>query len=703
MTTTPHSHIEARAQQSRFHAATLDSTTSLDIDLIDVDLSAGGRELIAGARVHLQSGIKYGLIGRNGSGKSTLLLAIAERIIPGIAPSVRIVYVSQLEQDVDKALPKTKKVTVVEHILKSHTELQTLLEEQALLERALDSGVPDEPQKLLNQVLLKRAERALIEAQLVAQRRSGARGKKAREEEIAAELELKMAKLKLGSADIDPDCSLKISTLLSEVQLNLELLDAETIHARTRTILQGLGFSDDMMNGPFASLSGGWRSRCKLALALIVPSDVLLLDEPSNFLDLESVIWFQQYLISLLQTVVLISHDRSFIDAVSDETMIVRQNKLEYFTGTPSEMEEAERKERLGKVKQQAALDKKKKHIEASIAQGQKTAKKTGDDNRMRMVKSRTKKLEERWGNETSANGTRFKINRDLAGFHNSRRNAIEIRAEEAEVRMRLPPSAELRSEGTFMVSLENVSAGYGKKGREKVVVEGVNLVIAHGETVAFVGRNGQGKSTLAKLILGELQPLKGTVKRHPAIKIGYFDQRSVESLPTANDITPLKILMQQFESSTTPANEPSARGVLASFGLGGTLASHTPARLLSGGQKVRLALALLFYDPPNFLIMDEVSTHLDFATIQALSRELKNWKGALVLVTHDRHFCNVVTGASSIDSDDDEDSSGGSDDGLPIATPRVYYVRKGGMRLLDGGMDEYEGIVERRLAKRGL
>ncbi|ODO05526.1 hypothetical protein I350_04577 [Cryptococcus amylolentus CBS 6273] len=694
-------HIEARAQQSRFHAATLNSTSALDIDLQDVDLTVGERELVSGARVHLKSEVKYGLVGRNETGKSTLLVAIAERMIPGIPPSIRIVHVSQLEEA--DATPVSEHVPVIRHVLDSHLELKSLLDEQTLLERAQDAGHEEESQKLLNQVLLQRAERSLVESQSVALRRSGARGKKAREAEIAAEEALEATKRKFETNTVEPDASLKITSLLSDVQLSLEFIGADTIESRTRGILRGLGFSDEMIDGPFGSLSGGWRSRCRLALALLIPSDVLLLDEPSNFLDLESSIWLQHHLRSLDQTIVIVSHDRSFLDAVSDETMIIRQNKLEYFPGTPTEKEEAERKERLGKVRQQAALDKKKEHIEASIAQGQKSAKKTGDDNRLRMVKSRSKKLNDRWGNETSAKGTRFKLNRDLAGHHFSNRDAIEIQQEEPEVRIKLPEAAGVRGGHVgSLLSLEGVEVGFGKGKGRKVVLEGADLVMGYGETVVLVGRNGQGKSTLAKLILGELQPTRGTVKRHPALKTGYFDQHTVESLPTLDNITSLQIFLDRFKDSATPVTEQSARRILGGFGLGGRLASHTPLKLLSGGQKVRLALALLFHDPPNFLILDEVSTHLDFSTIKALSRELRKWQGGLLLVTHDRYFCNVITGNVFIDSED-ESPPIASDDECSSSPPRVYLLRKKGMRLLEGGMDEYESIIERRLLKRGI
>lgn len=234
--------------------------------------------------------------------------------------------------------------------------------------------------------------------------------------------------------------------------------------------------------------------------------------------------------------------------------------------------------------------------IEASIAQGAKSAKATGDENRQRMVKSRQKKLDERWGAETSAKGTRFKLNRDMAGFHLSNRSQISIEEREKQVKIKLDDPPPLRTLGD-LIHFDSVEFAYPKT--KTPLLSGVTFTVEQGGRLALVGANGNGKSTLAKLMMGELKPTKGTITRHPSLppsKIGYFSQHSVEnlSMPISNDsqdrstpVTALSYFIDHFEARGETLEPQVVFQCLGSFGLQGKVASETPLAQLSGGQKV--------------------------------------------------------------------------------------------------------------------
>ncbi|KAL0956788.1 hypothetical protein HGRIS_002907 [Hohenbuehelia grisea] len=583
--TTKEPKITATSQQSRFHAETLD--TSTEIDLKDVTIAIGDRELITGSRLKLKEGIRYALVGRNGTGKSTLLQCIADKLIPGIGKSLRVVLVSQVTDSAraSEVLGNAgNDPSVLQHVVQGDAERTTAMSEFQSLTRAVEANSMEQTQLIVSEIRLSRLKADLEEARKIASRTSGARGKKAREDEIKAEEKVKEAELALKECNVELDILDQASKMLSEITMTLELLDSSTTESRAATILIGLGFSQTMMDSPYKSLSGGWRSRCALATALLVQSDILLLDEPSNFLDLDATLWLEHYLNAQTQTLVLTSHDQVFLNNVVDETVILREKTLRYFEGTPRAFEIDERKRHKAAVKTQGALDKKKEHIERSIQQGKASAKQTGDDNKLRMAKSRQRKLDERWGAETSAKGTRFKLNRDLAGFHLTNRAEIEIETAEPKVKISLPDPAKLRTIGD-LIHFDNVTFKWPKAA--KATFEGVNFTVDQGGRCAFVGANGQGKSTLAKLIMGELSPTKGTIVRHPLLKIGYFSQHSVEDLSGNVQTTALQHFLDYFEQRGEKVAESEARACLGSFGLGGKIASDTPLRVLSGGQKV--------------------------------------------------------------------------------------------------------------------
>ncbi|KAI0091739.1 P-loop containing nucleoside triphosphate hydrolase protein [Irpex rosettiformis] len=704
--------IVATSQQSRFHTETL-NTSVAEIDLKGVTISVGHRELITDARLKLKEGIRYALVGRNGTGKSTLLQAIADKLIPGISTSVRILLVSQVEDTNYALLDEDAHTAVLQHVIHGDRKRTDAMKEFDALTRAVEALSVNETQRIVSELRLERLRKELSEARKTASRTSGARGKKAREEEIKAESRVKEAEEALAQGTVELDIAGTAAEMLTDISTTLELLDASTTESRAATILTGLGFTQAMMESPFLSLSGGWRSRCALATSLLVQSDILMLDEPSNFLDLEATLWLERYLTGQERTIVLTSHDQVFLNNVVEETIILRDKTLKYFEGTPRAHEIDERKRYKAAVKQQEALDKKKEHVENTIQKAKATARQTGDDNKLRMAKSRQKKLDERWGAETSAKGTRFKLNRDMAGYFLSNRAAIVLDEGEPPVKVVIDNPEKLRTAGN-LVHLDNVAFSFkaGKGGAGKMLFGGVTLTVGQGGRCAFVGANGHGKSTLVKIILGELSPTKGTVIRHPLMKIGYFSQHSVEELSKETTQTPLTYFIEHFEKKGEAVTEGEARRSLAGLGLSGGTVSSMPMSALSGGQKVRLAFSLIVHHPPALLLLDEVTTHVDAPTIQAIAVALRTFTGGIILVTHDRWFSRVVVEGFSLsqagafgdhqDNDDESDASSSSEDEDFVKSPgQTFYVGNGKVKLLERGMEQYVELVERKLQKR--
>ncbi|KAG8957465.1 hypothetical protein FRC03_010126 [Tulasnella sp. 419] len=421
-----------------------------------------------------------------------------------------------------------------------------------------------------------------------------------------------------------------------------------------------------------------------------------------------SVIWLQNYLNTIDSTILVIAHDREFLDAVSQETIRLRNKTLSYFDGNLTELERHARLERKGKIRQQEALDKKRSAIEKSIELGAKTARKTGDENRARMVKSRQKKLDDRWGVEMNEKGHRFKKNRDMGGYFVTGSRAIEIEDVDKPVKVPIPDPEPMRFPGA-LISAHNISFTY--PGSKTKTLEDVTLTIHPGGRVGLMGRNGEGKSTLVKLLIGNLKPQMGTVERHPRLRIGYFDQHAVEMLSTPEVVgaSALGYFMAQLkEKHNIEIDEQTGRSFLGSFGLQGRTAT-IPIATLSGGQKVRVALALIVYPAPDLLVLDEATTHLDKDTIVGFIRSLRRFTGAILLVSHDRHFTRcVVEGAPilppSSDVEDEEDDEDESEDEDPGNNGTVYAVGpKGKVKPLTGGVDDYVALVEKRMKKLGL
>ena len=366
----------------------------------------------------------------------------------------------------------------------------------------------------------------------------------------------------------------------------MKLVDIEQ---QARQILIGLGFKEAWFTKPFSDLSGGWRMRCMLASVLIQNPDVMILDEPTNFLDLLGVVWLQNYLQQLRDssetTVVLVSHDRDFINAVCEEIMILKDQKLTYFRGNLSAYEKDFEEQKLYWGRMKEAQERQAAHMEATIRENIKVGKKTNDDNKLRQAKSRQKKVDDRMGIQVSHNGGRFKLNRDLVGWHLNARAEIEVPTDERGASMRLPDASELRFPGP-LISLEGILFRY--KNNEAPVLNGIDFVVHMGDRVGIMGLNGSGKSTLVRLLAGSMLPTKGKLTTHSRLKLGYYAQHSIDELQERGQadpgLTALGLMTKEVDGAF---NEGEIRGLLSSMGLQGRIVSDVPVSRLSGGQLV--------------------------------------------------------------------------------------------------------------------
>ncbi|THV54108.1 hypothetical protein BGAL_0034g00290 [Botrytis galanthina] len=733
--------ILCSCKQTRFHIEN-PVYQELDIEGLNITVTSSGKsgvkskgkskaeglEILSNASLKLKAGICYALIGRNGTGKSTLLKAIAEKLIPGIPVQTRISILQQTDADSKNAGDEGgseseenggSKLSVLAEVIDRATSRSEIQHEVDVLSKAVDSQEDVlTPVRAFRKVQHERLKKELFEKDKDARLRSGTRGMAARKALIAFEKIVADSEERIKQKDEEIDeTTIKEETdlaaeLLAELQLQLEPTRLADIESKARNILSGLGFPKANLDKPVNTLSGGWKMRTNLASILLQPTDILILDEPTNFLDLLGIIWLQKYLEILKEstptppTIVIVSHDRDFITATSQELIILRSQALTYFRGSLATYESTIREKTLYLTKMRDAQEKQKSHIQQTIQQNIKQGKATGDENKLRQAKSRQKKLDNRMGMEVSAKGTRFKLNRDLAGYHLTAREEIEIPPEERGISMMIPLAPDLRFPGPLL-SLENISFRYPTSGSPKsatapapFVLENVNLTIHMGDRIGIVGLNGAGKSTLLSLLTETAKPTKGTLTKHPRLRLAYYSQNSVEDLQVLSHSTPELTALSLLTSDISGVlSEQEIRGILNGLGLQGRIVSDVPIGKLSGGQLVRLALARFVWKEPQLLVLDEVTTHLDFWTVRAVGEVMRGWNGGVVVVSHDRWLVRkVVEGWKEGEGEEEEDDEDKEDE--EQRRRLVYVVKGGGVKVLEGGVSEFERSLEKRVDK---
>jgi ATP-binding cassette, subfamily F, member 3 len=411
---------------------------------------------------------------------------------------------------------------------------------------------------------------------------------------------------------------------IGSIYADLADADAWTVRSRAERLLYGLGFSHEQMEQPVATFSGGWRMRLNLAQALMCPSDLLLLDEPTNHLDLDAILWVEEWLKKYRGTLVIVSHDRDFLDGVVNVIVHIDSQKLKRYGGHYSDFE----RQRAAAVVLAAGMIEKQQreraHLESFINRFKAQASKA------RQAQSRMKMLAKM---------------EDLAPLHVSAPFQFEFREP-------------LRAPDPLLV-LDDVVAGYRlEDGSEKPVLNGIKFSLQSGQRYGLLGINGAGKSTLIKTIAGELKPLSGTANFNKGLAIGYFAQHQVEML--RHDESPLWNLARVAPR----VREQELRGFLGGFNFPGEMAL-SPITHFSGGEKARLALAMIVWQRPNLLLLDEPTNHLDLETREALTVALAQFEGTLVLVSHDRHL-------------------------LRATTDEFLIVADGQLQPFDGDMDDY-------------
>ena len=412
---------------------------------------------------------------------------------------------------------------------------------------------------------------------------------------VASELKL------LETAMADPEQEAEMEDIIArygEVQARFEELDGYALEGRAREALAGLGFSQEMMDGDVGKLSGGWKMRVALARILLMRPDVMLLDEPSNHLDLESLIWLEQFLKGYEGALLMTSHDREFMNRIANKIVEIDGGSLTSYSGNYEFYEQqralADKQQQAQFERQQAMLAKEIKFIERFKARASHAAQ----------VQSRVKKLE--------------KIER------------VEPPKRRQTIAFEFAPAP--RS-GEDVASLKNVHKGYGSRR----IYAGLDFMIRRRERWCVMGVNGAGKSTLLKLVAGSTEPDVGTVSIGGSVKMGYFAQHAMDLLDGERTV------FQSLEDSFPQAGQGSLRALAGCFGFSGD-DIEKKCRVLSGGEKARLVMAKMLFDPPNFLVLDEPTNHLDMATKEMLINALSEFEGTMLFVSHDRHFLAALS-----------------------------------------------------------
>ena len=497
-----------------------------------ITVSFGGETLFDEISFRLGKGDRVGLIGKNGAGKSTLLRLMAQENVPtsGSFALEKNCKIGYLPQDLDFENGRS----VLEEAYLAFDEIKKIEERQEQIHKFMET-----------------------------------------------------------TQDFESQSYLDMLDELNELNTRYEMIGGYHYQAQTEKILLGLGFTMSDLNAATDTFSGGWRMRIELAKLLLVENDILLLDEPTNHLDIESIIWLEQFLKKFKGALVMVSHDRMFLDQVTNRTIEIVQHRIFDFKKSYSQYmvlrKELRAQQQAAQKNQEKEIQQTEKLIERFRAKASKAS----------MAQSLIKKLD--------------KIDR------------IEIDPEEnRKIKFEFGIS---HQPGKIILEIQEVAKAYDNK----QVLSNVNLEIERGEKIAFVGQNGQGKSTLAKIIVSEIN-YEGKVKLGHNVQLGYFAQNQSTYLDGNQTI------LESAEDSATPENRSKVRDLLGAFLFPGE-AVEKKVKVLSGGERNRLALCKLLLQPFNVLIMDEPTNHLDIASKNVLKEALLKFKGTLILVSHDRDF----------------------------------------------------------------
>ncbi|EJT01011.1 ABC-F family ATP-binding cassette domain-containing protein [Rhizobium sp. CCGE 510] len=405
----------------------------------------------------------------------------------------------------------------------------------------------------------------------------------------------------LEAAMADPEQADDMDNIIErygEVQARYEELDGYSLEGRAREVLAGLSFSQEMMDGDVGALSGGWKMRVALARILLMRPDVMLLDEPSNHLDLESLIWLEEFLKGYEGALLMTSHDREFMNRIITKIIEIDGGTLTTYSGDYEFYEQQraqnEKQQQAQFERQQAMLAKEIKFIERFKARASHASQ----------VQSRVKKLE--------------KIDR------------VEPPKRRQVVSFEFQPAP--RS-GEDVINLKNVHKKYGSRS----IYEGLDFMVRRRERWCIMGINGAGKSTLLKLVTGTAEPDEGSVALGASVKMGYFAQHAMDILDGEHTV------FQSLEDRFPQAGQGPLRALAGCFGFSGDDVEKR-CRVLSGGEKARLVMAIMLFDPPNLLVLDEPTNHLDLDTKEMLIKALSQYEGTMLFVSHDRHFLAALS-----------------------------------------------------------
>lgn len=429
---------------------------------------------------------------------------------------------------------------------------------------------------------------------------------------------------KIADGTADVECSTRLTVIYAE----LEAIEADTAPSRAAVILSGLGFTPEMQARPTKSFSGGWRMRLALARALFCRPDFLLLDEPTNMLDMQAIIWLERYLQNWPTTLLVVSHDRGFLDEVPTDMLHLHSQRIDTYRGNYTEFVNTMTERLKSQQREYEAQMEHRKHVQEFIDKFRFNAK------RASLVQSRIKQLE--------------------------KLPELKPIEKESEVVLKFPEVEKLA--GSILI-LSEVAYAYPEC---KPTFQNVDLSATMESRICIVGENGAGKTTLLKLVMDMLTPTSGTRSCHRNLKFGYFSQHHVDQLDMS--VCSVELMQKHFPGKKVE----EYRRMLGLFGVSGDLALQQICSL-SGGQKSRVAFAVLFAHVPNFLILDEPTNHLDIETIEALGNAIKKFKGGVILVSHDERLISAICN-------------------------ELWVCSKGKVYRMEGGLQEYRELVEKEM-----